>query len=123
MDLKALQKEAHATAKDHGWWDEERTFGDCIALVHSELSEALEAYRDIGLATTNPVRKTGLGDVLYERHLHECDGNYWFSLSQRGTRKVWRKGAVEGFARKRLGAWYLLYRVLQEALGDRGKAL
>ena len=41
MDLKALQREAHAIAKDHGWWDEERTFGDLIALVHSELSEAL----------------------------------------------------------------------------------
>ena len=45
MDLKALQREAHAIAKEHGWWDEERTFGDLIALVHSELSEALEAYR------------------------------------------------------------------------------
>ena len=45
MDLKTLQKEAHAIAKDHGWWDEERTFGDLIAEVHSKLSKALEAYR------------------------------------------------------------------------------
>ena len=49
MNLRELQKKAHAIAKDHGWWDEERTFGDCIALVYSELSEALEWYPDSDL--------------------------------------------------------------------------
>ena len=54
MDLKALQHEAHAIAESKGWWDTERTFGDLIALVHSELSEALEAYRERELEAYTP---------------------------------------------------------------------
>ena len=73
MNLAKLQREAHAIAKEKGWWDEERTFGDLIALVHSELSEALEAYREFGFVPIH-VRKTGLGETLYERHLQKPVG-------------------------------------------------
>lgn len=38
-------KEINQTAKDKGWWDKERNDGEIIALMHSELSEALEALR------------------------------------------------------------------------------
>lgn len=44
--LSKLRDEIHQNAVEHGWWDEERSFGDIIALCHSELSEALEAYRN-----------------------------------------------------------------------------
>lgn len=43
FDLIATQ--AHETAVEKGWWDEDRSDGEAIALMHSELSEALEALR------------------------------------------------------------------------------
>jgi len=45
MNLNELINDIHQNAKDHGWWVEERSFGEIIALCHSELSEALEEYR------------------------------------------------------------------------------
>ncbi|MFA5287100.1 MAG: hypothetical protein WC394_02380 [Candidatus Omnitrophota bacterium] len=39
-------KKCHSTAKLKGWWDNERNEGELIALMHSELSEALEAMRN-----------------------------------------------------------------------------
>lgn len=41
-------KECHRIAKGKGWWDEHRNDGELIALMHSELSEALEAMRNHG---------------------------------------------------------------------------
>ena len=44
--LDKLINEAHQTAIEHGWWDAERLPLECIALMHCELSEAVEAIRD-----------------------------------------------------------------------------
>lgn len=41
----AMQDIVHTNAKDKGWWDDPRNDGEAIALMHSELSEALEALR------------------------------------------------------------------------------
>ena len=45
MDLKQWMEAVHETAKQNGWWDGERPVPELLCLVHSEVSEALEAYR------------------------------------------------------------------------------
>lgn len=52
--FKSKQKEIHQIAVEKGWWDRDRNDGECIALMHSELSEALEALRS--------------GDLLDQKH-------------------------------------------------------
>ncbi|CAM3319086.1 MULTISPECIES: nucleoside triphosphate pyrophosphohydrolase family protein [Paenibacillus] len=41
-----LVHEAHQNAVIKGWWEEERTLGELIALINSEVSEALEDFRN-----------------------------------------------------------------------------
>ncbi len=45
MTLAALAKECHQIAVEHGWWDTERSFPECVALIHSEVSEMLQVWR------------------------------------------------------------------------------
>ena len=45
MHIDELVRESYENAMSKGWHEERRTFGELIALCHSELSEALEEYR------------------------------------------------------------------------------
>lgn len=45
MNINEIAKDIHQNAKDHGWWDDDRSGAEVIALCHSELSEALEEMR------------------------------------------------------------------------------
>lgn len=41
----ATAEAAHRTAKEKGWWETDRSDAEAIALMHSEISEGLEAMR------------------------------------------------------------------------------
>lgn len=45
MTIKEWQAAVHENAVNHGWWDEDRKTPELLCLIHSEVSEALEAYR------------------------------------------------------------------------------
>jgi NTP pyrophosphatase (non-canonical NTP hydrolase) len=52
VGIRTLATAVSNTAHAHGWWSDDdgntvqRNMGEMIALMHSELSEALEAYRN-----------------------------------------------------------------------------
>ena len=43
--INNLSKEIHETAKSKGFYDNEKNIGEMLCLIHSEVSEALEADR------------------------------------------------------------------------------
>jgi NTP pyrophosphatase (non-canonical NTP hydrolase) len=46
--LRDLLQDVHDNEIDKGWKPNDNTFGDSIALLHTEVSEAFDTYRDIG---------------------------------------------------------------------------
>lgn len=78
MQINDLVKAAHDNAVSKGWWDEDRSFGEIIALIHSEASEALEDYRN----GKKP------SQVWYERK--DEDGSIWSTADPGTTFKDWK---------------------------------
>lgn len=45
MKLNEMAERAHAMSREKGWYEDERNIPEMLALIHSEVSEALEDYR------------------------------------------------------------------------------
>ncbi len=78
--MNGLKRHCHELAKEKGFWEEDRNDGELIALIHSELSEVLEALRH-----DNPRSKTitefseaeeEMADAMI-RILDMCEAREW----------------------------------------------
>lgn len=105
--LDLARRGVAAVNQVNGWYDDTRTFGDDIALLHSEVSEALEAFRRWGVADSTgdacettvdgvhlhgsrPCKPEGVGSELADvfiRLLDTC-GRYGVDLAAEFERKI-----------------------------------
>ena len=83
--IKDLQKQIHAIAREKGWWDLKRNPGELIVLMHCELSEAVEALR-----TQNP-EDNNVGEELADcviRIMDACEGAFNVDLEHEIIKKI-----------------------------------
>ena len=59
-----ISKQTHENSKSKGWWATDRNDGEMIALIHSELSEALEALRAGGIMSDHIPEFKGVEEEL-----------------------------------------------------------
>ena len=69
--INELAKKVHENAKEKGFFDTKKNIGEMLALIHSEVSEALEADRNrqyckIDLSQSNVLMGWG-NDIDYQR--------------------------------------------------------
>lgn len=69
-------------------------------------------------AVTGQLTTIATGRIVNTGTGSSTQGNYRIELRDAGGRK-WKTGHIDGFPRKRLLAWDLLYRALRKLVGDR----
>lgn len=70
--LSEYAERIHNCAREHGFWEADRNFGEMLALMHSELSEALESHRLGELPFWYKATESGYKPEGYAVELIDC---------------------------------------------------
>lgn len=69
--IRDMAAEVREVNEANGWFEENRTIGEGMALLHSEVSEAFEAWRKRGTDRYETTTHTGMCALFTQTH--ECD--------------------------------------------------
>lgn len=91
MEIKTLVAKAHENAVKHGFWEPPLSFGTAIALIHSELSEALEEERN-GTPTSGSLATKATASLLAPHKTKTtvlCTARKAFASTEAESPKAW----------------------------------
>jgi hypothetical protein len=71
--INNLGRRIHENAVIHGWWNGKKNFGEIVALVHSELSEALEYARNGNPASSRIPNFSGIEEEFADAVIRILD--------------------------------------------------
>lgn len=84
MNLNKLAKRCYKNAFERGFHDTPRSFAEDLVLIHSEVSEALEEYRDSDLEPEEAHSDPNVVEEFADMIIRICDtaGKYDYDLDK-----------------------------------------
>lgn len=81
----SVSKKVYMNAVNHGFWKEKPNDGERMALIHAEISEALEALRDGNPSSSKIIEFSSLEEELADAVIRIMDYSFGMDLDIAGA--------------------------------------